>query len=268
MLLRMSRCAWAVVLACTLTASVALAADTLVVKQGATYAPGLAASWKQTTAGVVFELAKDVDGATLAAQLKDKLASAKVSFDGTKLVIDNVPMASLLEQLAGLTLALEADPLAGIAGMGGSAVASAAPEGGGSIRASKPTKLPAGLPKPDAGAKTVAQATPSAGHEPDERLEAEVLEVTKGAFPSVTLRLRVRRPAKAGELRKQLGTAKSFEASVRYAQAGEAIDFAAAATQRNLAAVYLDKGDRIFVHVVAVGADSYELDWVERKTRP
>lgn len=224
--------------------------DTLVVKSpSGTYQPAAATSWKNAQNAVVFKLADGVDGQAIAKLLSERLASAKVSFAAGELTVSGIPEAALLDQLSTLSLSGGADPLADLAGLGGAAVAMDAPEGGGSIRASKPIPMPARAIKP---------------HDPAERADAEVMEIKQGVFPSVALKLRIKRSAGAGPLKAKLQKGKTIEATVVYAAADGSMDVSAPENQRNMVAWYLSRGDRISLHAAANGA-AIEIDWLERK---
>jgi len=246
----------------TMWAVHASAGDCLVVAAGdGTYKPGLAKSWVASGNSVVFELNAGTDGAAVAATLKERLATATVAFAGGKLTIAGVPAAALLDQLSGLSLSGEADPLAALAGLGsGGSGGGEHPEGGGSIRASKPTALPPGI-FPTAAAPAPA-ASGAAESDPSERLEAEVLEVTRAVFPQVALKLRVRKSATQGASKAKLVAGKPFEATMRVAAP---LDLANAAQQRNAGAYYLKRGDKVLVHAEEASAGAYVIDWIERR---
>jgi hypothetical protein len=231
-------------------------ADTLVVAGGGgTYKPGLAKSWRVDGNTVTFELAEGADGNQIAAILKERLAQATITLEGSKVLpvklkVVGIPAPALLDQLSTLTIG-EGDPLTALAALGGSVREGEGPEAGGSIRASKPMPVAALL-------GTIGDADRA------ERFEAEVVDVTRGPFPQVTLTLRVRRAPTAGSLGAKLGAGKIVEIPVMFAGTG-AVDFAQLATQRNLAAFYAKKGDRLIAHAVAGDNGHMALDWVERK---
>ena len=235
-------------------ANIAVAApDTLVVKgKDGAIAAGAAKTWKATgVTTVVFQLAEGVDGAAVAKLLTERLASAKVASAGSQLTITGIPTAALLDQLVTLSLTGNSDPLADLAGLGGAVASAETPEGGGSIRASKPT------------ATTMALRTIK-DHDPAERLEAEVLEIKQGAFPSVTLKLKVRRIAKAGPLKDTLSRGKIIEAPVAFTVGDTGVDLTLEVNKRNLASWYLAKGDRVTIHPAVAEADRIQIDWITR----
>jgi hypothetical protein len=249
---------------------VAHAADSLVIREGGAFKPGLAKSWSEGASGVAFLLADGVDPQKIAQTLSERLATVKVAVTEGKLVLSGLPLATLLDQLAGLSLAADADPLAEL-GAGGTAVASAAPEAGGSIRASRPSAFT--FPGQDAvtaptGGAPAAAAGAAGPHEPTERMEAEVLEVRRGEFPSVVLKLRVRKAAGTGPLAKPLHRGSVFEGTPVFVGAPVPLDLGPDQNRRNLAAYYLAPGDRVVVHAL-VGAtaeplDRLSVDWIER----
>ena len=239
----------------------AWAADTLVVSGGdGTYKPGVAKSWSTESDAVVFVLNDGVDGEKVAATLRERLAQAKITFAGGKLSVRGIPQPALLDQLSGLSLSGDADPLAALAGLGGGVQGNEAPEGGGSIRASKPTPLP------DAVA-TAAAAAADAGAEPGaaERMDGEVLEITRGAFPQVTIKIRVRKAVSAGPLKGKVTSGKIIAAPVVLSGPSGAVDFSQAQNQRNAGAYYLKKGDRVTLHAVEPAEGKLAVDWIERK---
>jgi hypothetical protein len=238
-----------------LVGSSAHAADTLVVAGAdGKYTPGAAKSWSEAGGGLTFVLQDGIDGEKTAATLRERLAQAKVTFAGGKLSIIGIPTPALLDQLSALSLSGEADPLAALAGLGGGGGGSSGPEGGGSIRASKPTPLP-----PGAFPGTVAPG--AAAHGPDERFEAEVIDVTRGVFPQVKLKLRIKKVAKSGALKGKLVKNKVVEAPVVVSQG----DLGSADGQRNLAGYYLMKGDRVSLHAIEPKDGELAVDWLERR---
>ena len=102
-------------------------------------------------------------------------------------------------------------------------------------------------------------------HNPDERFEAEVIEVKQGSFPSVTLKLKVRKTAKAGEFRNKLRYGKVIEAPIAYSVSEAGVDLTRDDNKRNLVSWYLTKGDRIVFHPLAIDADKLQIDWVSRQ---
>jgi hypothetical protein len=234
-----------------LTAGSALAADTLVVRRGeGKFEPGLAASWSASGTKVVFELSAGVDGQAWVTTLTERMAGVSATLHGKKLEVSGLPEADLLERLAGISLSGgDVDPLAELAGLGGG-VAADAPEGGGSIRASKPTEL-------------MSSAHSIKDHDPKERFEAEVVAVKQEAFPNVVLTLKMRRPGRASPLRKKLYWGKVIEAPVVYNVGSVGVDLSDEQNRQNLVAWYLEKGDRIKVHPIAVG-DAFQVDWLAR----
>jgi hypothetical protein len=236
---------------CLSAGSAFAAADTLVVRaQDGSFLPGAAVSWKEEGGSVRFTLADGVDSAAVVQALSERIAGAQFKAEPKAVVVNGVPLTRLLEQLATVSVT-GGDPLAGIAGMQGTAVAFAAPEAGGSIRATKPQLLAALVP-----------------HEPTERLEAEVIEVQRGAFPAVALKLHVRRAPKAGPYAKQLASNKVFVAVVAFTGKQQTVDMTSEPNQRNAGAYYVQPRDRVFVHVNQLdpkGAAS--VDWIERAQR-
>ncbi|MBI5508423.1 MAG: hypothetical protein HY903_06705 [Deltaproteobacteria bacterium] len=229
------------------------AADTLVVKgKDGSYQPGAAKSWKAADTGVQFVLADGVDGAAVAKTLGDRLAGAKVSFEGGQLTIAGVPKDALLDQLSTLSLSGSADPLADLAGLGGAVTAMNSPEGGGSIRASKPTA-------------TTMRPSIIKEHNADERYEAEVVEIKQGTFPTVMLKLKVRKTARAGALRTKLRYGKVIEAPVAYTVGEGGVDLTRDDNKRNLVSWYLTRGDRVLFHPNALDAERLEIDWITRQ---
>lgn len=220
------------------------AGDTLVVAGGGgAYSPDLAKSWSVEGDAVAFLLADGVDGNLVAGLLKDRLAKALVSFADGKLIVKGIPLPALLDQLSVLPVSSDPDPLVALAGLGGGVPAGEGQEAGGSIRASSPTAL--------------ALAPDKA-----ELVQADVLEVTRGAFPQVVLELRVRRSVGAGVLKGKAG--RTVEAPVLFAGSPASIDFANERTQHNLAAYYLKQGDRVVLHVIDDGG-RLAIDWLERR---
>jgi hypothetical protein len=237
------------------SATLAAAPNTLIVKQpDGKLAPGAAKSWTTGKDSVSFVLADGVDGAAIAKLLTERLASGKVTFAAGKLDVTGVAPAALLDQLSAMSLSGEGgDPLADLAGLG-TVVAMDTPEGGGSIRASKP-----------AGGS--ARPRIIKDHDAAERVVAKVVEVQRGAFPTVTLKLEVKKGAKAGALKDRLKKGSVIAAQVVLASKdGSSIDLASNASQRNVGAYYLVPGDSVSAHLIPGDGDAIELDFVERAT--
>jgi len=233
-------------------AAAANAADTLVVMgSDGKLGSGVATSWEGSRTTVVFTLAEGADGVAWAQALSERLAGATAVFEGGKLEVTGIPRSTLLDQLSTLTITGDADPLAELAGLGGDVAAMDGPEGGGSIRASKPTAVAMG-----------PRAIKS--HNANERFEAEVVAVTQSEFPKVSLELKMRKGGRNSPLKKKLYYGKIIDAVVVYNVDGGVVDLGDEANRRNLAAWYLKKGDRIQIHPLATSVN-YEIDWLTRK---
>jgi len=89
--------------------------------------------------------------------------------------------------------------------------------------------------------------------------------VTRGAFPQVALKLKVRRAIAAGALKGKVGAGKIIEVSVLLGPQGGAVDFTQPSIQRNLAAYYLKKGDRVIVRVAEGTGGQVLVEWLERR---
>lgn len=233
--------------------AVARAADFLVQKAApGVYKPGLAKSWRVRGAAVIFVLQEGVDGAKAAQAIAEHVPGAKATFEGGTLAVTGLPLSVVLEQLVTLSVTGD-DPLGELGALGAAAVASAgSPEGGGSIRASRATEMP--------GAQGLQL-------DPHEAFEAEVVEVKRGTFPQVTLRLRVLRPATRGPLAKPLSKGRVIEGSVIYVGGGQPLDLQNADNRRNLGAFYLVAGDKVVAHAQPGAGGQFDrvgLDWVER----
>lgn len=239
-------------IAAILVTPLAAHADPLVTAAGGgAYKPGVARSWSAEGDKVTFVLADGADAAAIAATLQAKLPDAKVSADAGKLVIAGIGLPALLEKLSGISVG-ELDPLAALAGLGGSVKGGEAPEAGGSIRAAKPTPV-------------AALMSASAEAEAAERFEAEVVDVARGAFPQVALKLKVRRAITVGALKGKVGAGKIIDVAVLLGAQGAALDFTQPSIQRNLAAYYLRKGDRVIARVVEGTGGQVMVEWLERR---
>lgn len=232
----------AVALVLWMSPGVALAADTLVTsKKAGAFEAGEAKSWTTSADTVVFELQDSADGAKIAQTLKERLAQATITLNGKKLSIKGIPPAALLDQLSTLSLTSnDADPLAALAGLGASTGPSETPEGGGSIRASKPTPM--------------AALTPEVGT----LFEADVVEVVRGTFPVVSVKVRLKKLAKNVTFKNKLRYGNMVEAVVKLGNIRER------QTQQTLGAYYLKKGDRVSVRLLERDEGGYATDWLER----
>ncbi|MBC7794175.1 MAG: hypothetical protein H7Z43_10745 [Clostridia bacterium] len=229
--------------------SVALAVDTLVVRaQDGSFAPGIAESWQDEGGTIRFSLNAAADPAAVVQALADSIAGAKIRAENRVVLVSGVPLSRLLEQVANINIGV--DPLAQIAAVGPGSGGRSDPEAGGSIRAGKPTLLASLLP-----------------HEPTERFEAEVLEVVRGDYPSVALKLKIRRGPKTGSLIKALATDKVVTGLVVFT-GDKAPNMAAETNQRNAGAYYTQPKDRVFVHVTQLSnKGAATIDWIERAVK-
>jgi hypothetical protein len=240
-----------VVVVVSLFSVAALAADTLVVRgQDGSFAPGLAAAWRQDGDAVRFILVDGADPAVVATALSSSLAGAQIKTESKAVIVSGIAMQRLLEQVSAISVG-GGDPLAGVSAMNGTQVAFAPPEAGGSIRAGKPTIIATLMP-----------------HDPTDRVQAEVVEVARGPFPSVALKLRVKHAAKTGPYAKQLSLDKTFNGVVAFTGTSPKIDMSTEANQRNAGAYYVQPHDLVYVHIVQLDKNGASIDWIERANPP
>lgn len=226
--------------------------DTLVTNEDGAFLPAAATSWMEVGGAVSFSLEKGVDPESVATVLTERLAAATVVVEGGKVKVSGIPLDNLLAQLSTLSLSGEGDdPLADLSQLG-DAVASAGPEGGGSIRATNPNAM--------------ALASMMESHDPKEFFLAEIVRVSRGDFPTVLVRLKVRTTPTAGPLSTKLRRGRILEGPVILARKEGAIDLSEAKTQGNIGAYFLQRGDRINVHVRVGEKGRLELDYVERRS--
>lgn len=227
-------------------------AGTLVVDKNGELAPGLASSWTVGEGEVVFVLTEGVDATGVAQIIEESISGATAKVRDGALVVSGLEATILLSQLSRLPLGdgSAADPLAALSDMGGAAVAFRAPEGGGSIRATNPNFAIAGmLPK----------------HDENTRIVAEVVSVQRDEFPQVTLKLRIRRRARDASVNAMLKGRQVLVAPVLFQGEKGKVDFASETTRRNLAAYYLENGDRVSLHLLHDGKGKFRIDWITRQ---
>ena len=228
------------------------AADSLVQKEAGQYKPGVAKSWQAQGTTVTFVLVDGADGAKAAQAIGEHVTGVQASFQAGVLKVVGLPLEALLNQLASLSVTGD-DPLGELGALGGAVASAAGPEGGGSIRASRPADF--------------AMAADSPRLDPREVFEAEVVAVKRGSFPQVVLRLRVRKAAESGPLAKPLHKGRVIEGSVIYVGNSAAVDLQIPDNQRNLAAFYLAAGDTVTLHARPGAPGQFDrvgLDWLER----
>lgn len=231
-----------------LAPAAAMAADTLVVRaQDGTFTPGIAASWKDEAGTVRFTLSPNADPTPIAQTLTDSIAGAQVRTEPHAVLVSGVPLARLLEQVS--TINVSDDPLAQIASITMNPTGRGDPEAGGSIRVGKPVLLASLLP-----------------HEPAERFEAEVVDVARGEYPSVAVKLRVKSAPKAGPYAKVLTNGKVIGGTVVFT-GDKSPNLGAEGNQRNAGAFYVQPKDRVFVHVTDLKGQIATIDWIERAVR-
>ena len=225
-------------------------------KDASGYKPQVATSWTGTGSSVTFVLAPTADVSQVATVLRQRLPGVTITVAQQRLTIAGMPAASLLEQVAGLSLDppqdAALDPLASLAQLEGAEIASVAPEGGGSIRASRPMG-------------PIDEGPPATPPPQSECFAAVVRAVHRGAFPAVTLSLRVTQPAKAKTEGVRASRGSTVEAPVVIAGGGSAaLGDLNAVGQTNLGAYYLQPGDGVRVHC-ALGLDErLRIDWIAR----
>ncbi len=225
---------------------------------GGSYAASFAKSLEITSSSVVLGFASADEASEVAAQLGAALPQIEFVATGNSLKLTGAAAGELLAMIAGVALG-ELDPLADLAQMGIASAGMALPEAGGSIRVS------ATAGKDGASAAGSGPSLPNDVPKA-ERLIAKVLRVERGAFPQVTLHLKVRRAplATSGEAsapRLRRGKVVSAEVLVPVGRLNEA------AVQRNLGAWYLRRGDFIAVHVAQTAAGTMTIDWLNRRPR-
>jgi hypothetical protein len=231
--------------------------DTLVVSQAdGAFAPGLAVKWELAADSLVLHLAAGVDPVSVARQLGSAMPGVPVKNAGGALVLSSADPKALLGSLAALHLKTDWEALPDLTQLGETGSRSTAtPEVGGSIRAK--TSVPTSPWRRVDGPRRVAL------REARERAEGEIVSVERGAFPFVTLRVKIQRPPQAGALKNQLTRGAIVTAPVALSTTPSGVDFADAQTQRNLAAWFLVAGDHVSVGVSTAGA-GYEIDFLER----
>ena len=223
----------------TILAAALLLADPLVVKNATGFADGAVAVSSKSDKKLELKVQKQFDPASVAALLKEKLPGAVVAQNGDAIAITGVAPADALEKMVGL----QVEPLAQ------NLFAMDMPEAGGSIRVGKTIDLAASEPQ----------------HEEKDRFRARVVEVKKGDYPEVTLKLKRGGDAKSTEVQKKLKYI--FSARVAFVRGNGALDVNHKVTQKNLVASYLKAGDEVLVHVSFHKGEQGEepiIDWIER----
>ena len=253
------RATWPIILN-LLLCSTAAWADTLIARAGGAYQPRLATAWKAIGDTCIFTLNPSADGIKIAQLIAEKLG-VRANFADGKVTVVGLSEASLLAQLATLQLSGPDDPLADLGGLGGSAVAANLPEPGGSIRAARPVDMLVPVESETRG------AVPSV--DPNGHCHGQVIEVQRGPFPNVTLKIRVQQPP-GGALQKELRRGRVIAVTMLFI--GTPVDLQNSANQANLAAFYLKAGDKVSFHPVpqaqAVSPLQYDkmnTDWLERR---
>lgn len=248
----MRRAGFALTLFSMFAIAPAAVAETLVVAAApGRYQPGAATSWAVTDGAVVFSLMPSVDPATVVRVLSERLFNAQITVDGQAIRVEGIPPERLLEQVSAIPISGDTDDLDALAALGGTQLAMAVPEGGGSIRAARPEVALLGADRIEEPAV-------------DLRWVGQVVEVTRRNFPSVVLKIRVLRPPPKASERTRWRRGRVVEAPVVLATNERGIDFSLPINQRNLGAFYLSPGDRVTVHVR--GPDQPQIDFIERRS--
>ena len=218
--------------------SLLVAGDPMLVKADGAYKDGIVSVSSKAPKEITLKVLKG-DAKAVADFIKDKLAGADVSVTGENIKIKGLAEKDALDKLA----ALEFDALP--------ALSMDAPEAGGSIRVGRAMDLQEGSPG-----------------EENERFRATVVQVLKGRYPIVTLKIKVVGAPKNVDLAKKLKKVTYIQAQVALGQNAQGPDLANPLTQRNLAASYLKAGDSIMVHVSELkdkkAPDNYVIDFIER----
>jgi hypothetical protein len=218
--------------------SLLVAGDPMLVKADGHYKDGIVGVTSKAPKEVTLKVLKG-EARAVADFIKDKLAPAEVTLSGETIQVKGLAETEALDKLA----ALEFDALP--------ALSMDAPEAGGSIRVGRAVDL--------------VQSSPG---EENERFKATVVQVVKGQFPIVTLKIKVTGAPKAVELAKKLKKVTYIQAQVALGQTTAGPDLSNPLTQRNLAASYLKPGDSIMVHVTELkdkkAPDNYMIDYIQR----
>lgn len=215
-----------------------VAGDPMLVKADGNYKDGIVSVATKAPKEVTLKVLKG-EAKAVADFIKDKLAPAEVTLAGETITVKGLAEKDALDKLS----ALEFDALP--------ALSMDAPEAGGSIRVGRAVDLVQGSPG-----------------EEKERFKATVVQVLKGQFPIVTLKIKVAGAPKAVDLAKKLKKITYIQAQVALGQTTEGPDLTNALTQRNLVASYLKPGDSIMVHITELkdkkAPDNYIIDYIER----
>lgn len=214
-------------------------ADPLVVKNAGGFADGAVAVTQKGDKKVELKVQKQYDPAAVAELIKGKLKDAQIAQNGDAITITGVSAADVLDKLSGVS----AEPMAQ------NLFAMDMPEAGGSIRVGKTVDLASTEPK----------------HESKDRFRARVVEVSRGDYPEVTLKLKRGGDVRNAEIQKKLKY--TFSARVAFVRANGALDLSHAVTKKNLVATYLKPGDEVNVHIAFVKTEQGEeavIDWIER----
>ena len=219
--------------------SLLVAGDPVLVKAGDAYKDGIVSVAAKAPKEVTLKVLKG-EAKAVADFLKEKLTGAEVSVTGETIKVKGLGEKDALDKIA----ALEFDAIP--------ALAMDSPEAGGSIRVGRAAELPAG----------------AAPNDDTERFKALVVGVTRGAFPVVTLKIKVVGAPKSVELQKKMKKITYITAPVALGQTKDGPDLANPLTQRNLIATSLRAGDNVLVHVTELkdkpAPDNYVIDYIER----
>jgi len=232
--------------------------DTLVASQpeGA-FTAALATSWQERPDAVVFKLAAGVDADAVVRQLGAALRELTVTREGADVVVTGGTPARILALVATTHLTTGWENLPDLGTLGDSStLPRGSPEVGGSIRA-KHTITTSPWPTTPAGPRRLAR------RDPRERIDAVVIKVERGPFPSVRLTVKLRGAVVAGPARGKLAAGAVLSAPVAFATTSAGVDFTDPDTQRNLGALFVAPGDRVTV-TVGEAAGGFELDFVTR----
>lgn len=222
-----------------LAASVA-DADPLVKMDGGKASPGVITAWSGSGKKIELTVAAGKDARAVAASIEANVSGVRTKVQGGKVLAIGKTEADLLQALAGVDFGGEEDM---------TLLAAAALEddvdSGSSLRA----KTTADLKKILSDRATVAQG--------------QVVSVTQGAFPNVTVNVRVL-SGPTGELGKAIRKGQTVAFTPTFAKKGDQLDLSQTTTQTNVGAYFLKAGDRVSVKVGKAAGKGFEAELITR----
>lgn len=237
---RASVAGWAVALALLVGLDMRAGADPLVVMEGGKPKPGVVSAWKGSGKKVELTVKQGADANAVASAIGSGVEKVKAKVTAGKVVVTGKTEAELLPLLAGIDVGDEGLGALAAAAMGGDEL-----DSGSSLRAKKTADL-------DKLFKD--QATSAQG---------KVVGVGGDKFPNAVVEVKILK-GPTGDLATKVRKGQTVKFKPMLKMKDGRVDLEDGATQTNLGAWYLEKGDSVRVKISAEKDGAFEAEYISR----